>query len=130
MITLEEEYLPYLTPIFDRKPKGVTALMVSELTSYTDMVVIVEAGSSRQVTSLAEHIIKTLKAEKIKAAGTEGIKEGRWALLDFGHLVIHVFESDTKAFYDLEGLWSDAQTVDLSEYNTQTTTNMGDDNGF
>nr|WP_320014479.1 ribosome silencing factor [uncultured Desulfobacter sp.] len=130
MIALEEEYIPYLAPIFDRKPKSVTALMVSELTSYTDMIVIVEAGSSRQVASLSEHIIKSLKDAKIKATGTEGIKEGQWALLDFGHLIIHVFESDAKAFYDLEGLWSDAEPVDLSKLNTQTAKNMEDDDGF
>lgn len=130
MIALQEEYTPYLAPIFDRKPKSVTALMVSELTSYTDMVVIVEAGSSRQVTSLSEHIIKSLKGTKIKTTGTEGIKEGQWALLDFGHLIIHVFESDAKAFYDLEGLWSDAQQVDLSAFDAQIPTDMEDDDGF
>ncbi|NWH04397.1 ribosome silencing factor [Desulfobacter latus] len=130
MIALEAEYTPYLAPIFDRKPKNVAALMVSELTSYTDMIVIVEAGSNRQVTSLSEHIIKSLKDAKIQATGTEGVKEGQWALLDFGHLIIHVFESEAKAFYDLEGLWSDAEPVDLSEFNTQTVTNMEDDDGF
>nr|WP_319393712.1 ribosome silencing factor [uncultured Desulfobacter sp.] len=130
MIALQEEYTPYLAPIFDRKPRSVTALMVSELTSYTDMVVIVEAGSSRQVTSLSEHIIKSLKGTKIKATGTEGIKEGQWALLDFGHLIIHVFESGAKAFYDLEGLWSDAQQVDLSGFDAQAPTEMEDDDGF
>ncbi|MBP8828823.1 MAG: ribosome silencing factor [Desulfobacter sp.] len=130
MIALQEEYIPYLAPIFDRKPKRVTALMVSELTSYTDMVVIVEAGSSRQVTSLSEHIIKSLKEAKIKTLGTEGVKEGQWALLDFGHLIIHIFESDAMAFYDLEGLWSDAAPVDLSEFGSQTETDMEDDDGF
>ncbi|WP_320045433.1 ribosome silencing factor [uncultured Desulfobacter sp.] len=130
MIALEEEYTPYLSPIFDRKPKSVTALMVSELTSYTDMVVIVEAGSSRQVTSLSEHIIKSLKGLKIKATGTEGVKAGQWALLDFGHLIIHVFETEAKRFYDLEGLWSDAEPVDLSQFNIQAQTDEEDDNGF
>nr|WP_321398532.1 ribosome silencing factor [uncultured Desulfobacter sp.] len=130
MIALQEEYTPYLAPIFNRKPKSVTALMVSKLTSYTDMVVIVEAGSSRQVTSLSEHIIKSLKGAKIKATGTEGVKEGQWALLDFGHLIIHVFESDAKAFYDLEGLWSDAQRVDLSAFDAQRPKEMEDDDGF
>ena len=130
MIALQEEYTPYLAPIFDRKPKSVTALMVSELTSYTDMVVIVEAGSSRQVTSLSEHIIKSLKGAKIKATGTEGVKDGQWALLDFGHLIIHVFESDAKEFYDLEGLWSDAQKVDLSAFDAQMPTETEDDDGF
>ena len=130
MIALEEEYTPYLAPIFNRKPKSVTALMVGKLTSYTDMVVIVEAGSSRQVTSLSEHIIKSLKDAKIKTTGVEGVKEGQWALLDFGHLIIHVFESDAKAFYDLEGLWSDAPQVDLSEFDSQTPTDIEDDDGF
>ncbi|WP_020587079.1 ribosome silencing factor [Desulfobacter curvatus] len=130
MIVLEEEYIPYLAPIFDRKPRSVTALMVGKLTSYTDMVVIVEAGSSRQVTSLSEHIITSLKEAKIKATGTEGIKEGQWALLDFGHLIIHVFESEAKAFYDLEGLWSDADPVDLSGFGTQTETDMENDDEF
>ncbi|WP_035238572.1 ribosome silencing factor [Desulfobacter vibrioformis] len=130
MIALQEEYIPYFSPIFDRKPKSVVALMVSELTSYTDMVVIVEAGSSRQVTSLAEHIVTSLKDAKIKAIGSEGVKEGLWALLDFGHLIIHVFESDARAFYDLEGLWSDAKRVDLSGFGTQTETDMEDDDGF
>lgn len=118
MTALTQEYIPYITPIFDRKPKSVTALHVEALTSYTDMVVIVEAGSRRQVTSLAEHIVKTLKGEKIKVIGAEGIKEGEWALLDFGHLIIHVFESQAKDFYDLEGLWSDAPRVDLSQFQT------------
>ncbi|WP_321491724.1 ribosome silencing factor [uncultured Desulfobacter sp.] len=130
MIAVQEEYIPYLAPIFDRKPKSVVALMVSQLTSYTDMVVIVEAGSSRQVTSLSEHIIKSLKNAKIKAIGTEGVKEGQWALLDFGHLIIHVFESEAKAFYDLEGLWSDAEPVDISRFGSQPATDMEDDDEF
>ncbi len=130
MISLTEEYVPFISPIFERKPKSVAALKVSELTSYTDMVVIVEGGSSRQVTSLAEHLIKSLKDAKIKALGVEGVKEGQWALLDYGHLIIHVFESDAKDFYDLEGLWSDAPRVDLSRFDTQISTDMEDNDEF
>ena len=58
--------------------------------------------------------MKALKKKKIKIWGMEGIKEGEWALLDYGHIIFHVFESQTKQFYDLEGLWSDAPRVDLS----------------
>ena len=115
-----QDVIPYLTPIFERKPKDVTALNVEGLTSYTDMVVIVEAGSKRQVTSLAEHVVKTLKGKAIKTLGAEGIKEGEWALLDFGHLIIHIFESSARTFYDLDGLWSDAPKVDLSQFRGQT----------
>ncbi len=116
MTSPTQEYRPYLEAIFDRKPKSVTALHVENMTSYTDMVVVVEAGSSRQVTSLAEHLINTLKKNDIQALGVEGVKQGQWALLDYGHILIHVFESEAKTFYDIEGLWSDAPRLDLSDF--------------
>jgi ribosome-associated protein len=113
---LTDALIPFFTPIFERKALSVTALDVSALTSYTDTLIIVEAASSRQVTSIADHIVKQLKKSKIKTLGTEGIKEGEWALLDYGHAVIHVFDSQTKALYDLEGFWADAPRIDLSGY--------------
>ncbi len=116
MTVLSEEFRPYLSSVFNRKPKSVTAIDVEQYTSYTDVLVIVEAGSHRQVTAIAEHIITRMKADKITALGTEGIKEGEWALLDYGNLIIHVFETRAKTFYDLEGLWSDAPRIDLSEF--------------
>ncbi len=115
-LAVTEEFTPYFTPIFERRAKSITAIDVRKMTSYTDMIVIVEGGSGRQVTSLAEHIIKALKKEKIKAFGMEGVKGGEWALLDYGHIIIHVFESKAKDFFDLEGLWSDAPRIDLSQF--------------
>lgn len=116
MTPIPNEIRPHLETIFKRKPKAVTALDVEEFTTYTSWLIIVEAGSQRQVTSLAEHILKALKGKDIRALGTEGVKEGEWALLDFGDLIIHVFESRAKTFYDLEGLWSDATPMDLSQF--------------
>ncbi len=123
-----EELTPYIAPLFDRKPKAVTAIDVRTMTSYTDVVVVVEAGSNRQATALAEHIIKTLKGLKIQAVGAEGVKPGEWALLDYGHIVIHIFESQAKEFYDLEGLWSDAPRIDLSQFGALE--NDMDDDGY
>ena len=117
-MTLTEEYRLYLEPIFNRKPRSVAALDVRSLTSYTDLVVIVEAGSGRQVSALSDHIVRALKKKKIKALGVEGVQEGEWALLDYGDLIIHVFDSEAKAFYDLEGLWNDAPRLDLSDFQT------------
>jgi len=114
-----ENQIKYLLPAFDRKPKSITALNVSKFTSYADVLLIIEGASNRQVTSIAEHIIRELKKQKIKAIGIEGVKEGEWALLDYGDVIIHVFESSTKALYDLEGLWADAPRIDLSEINPE-----------
>ena len=115
-ITIKDDLKKYLIPAFERKTKSIIAIDVKKFTSYTDTLVIIEAGSHRQVTSIAEHLIKSLKARKIKTIGVEGVKEGDWALLDYGEVIIHVFESEKKSFYDIEGLWADAPRIDLSDF--------------
>lgn len=106
----------FLVPAFERKSVSITAIDVRKLTSYTDTIIIIEASSHRQVSGIAEHLIKSLKTQKINVLGMEGIKEGEWALLDYGDVIIHVFESKAKAFFNLEGLWADAPRIDLSKY--------------
>lgn len=117
---LADHLKKYLIPVFERKAKSIIAIDVRKLTSYTDSLIIIEANSQRQVTSIAEHIIKHLKERKISAIGAEGVKEGDWALLDYGDVIIHVFESRIKAYYNLEGLWADAPLMDLSGFETKS----------
>lgn len=105
----------YLTPAFERKATSITAIDVRNLTSYADSIVIIEGSSNRQVSSIAEHIIKQLKSKNIQPIGFEGIKEGEWALLDYGDIILHVFESEAKDFFNLAGLWDDAPRIDLSK---------------
>ncbi len=115
-VPMKDELKKYLAPAFERKAKSITAIDVQKLTSYTDYLVIIEANSARQVTSIAEHLIKSLKAQKTIAMGVEGVKEGEWALMDYGDIIIHIFDSEKKSFYDLEGLWADAPKIDLSQF--------------
>ena len=105
----------YLTPAFERKAKSIIAIDVKELTSYTDTLIIIEAHSQRQLTAIAEHIITSLKKIKIYALGTEGLKDGEWILLDYGDVIIHIFESAAMDYYNLEGLWADAPRYELAE---------------
>ncbi len=119
-ITLTDDLKKYLIPAFERKAKSITAVNVEQFTSYTDALIIIEGTSQRQVTSIAQHLIKRLKEKKIQAIGVEGVKEGEWALLDYGEVIIHIFDSETKSFYDLEGLWADAPRIDLSEFKAAT----------
>ncbi len=116
---LADHLKKYLIPAFERKAKSIIAIDVRKLTSYTDTLIIIEANSQRQVTSIAEHVIKRLKEEKISAIGAEGVKEGEWALLDYGDVIIHVFESKIKDYYNLEGLWADAPLMDLSGFEAE-----------
>lgn len=125
--TYDNALKKYLTPVFERKAVSVVALDVSELTSYTDAIIIIEATSARQVTTMAEHVIKRLKESKTLVLGSEGVKEGEWALLDYGDVIIHIFESATKNMYDLEGFWSDAPKIDLSEFDQAPAEESDDD---
>jgi ribosome-associated protein len=130
--TIKDDLKKYLIPAFERKAKSIVAIDVRKLTSYTDSLIIIEGSSQRQVTAIAQHLIKSLKAQKIKVIGAEGVKEGEWALLDYGDVIIHVFESEKKSFYDIEGLWADAKRIDLSEFKKsyELTENDDDDDGF
>jgi len=115
-VAMDDDLKKYLMPAFERKAKSIVAIDVKKFTSYTDYIVIIEAGSHRQATAIAEYLIKSLKAQRINTIGVEGVREGEWALLDFGDTIIHVFESEKKSFYDIEGLWADAPRIDLSEF--------------
>jgi ribosome-associated protein len=112
----DDALAPFLAAAFERKAVDVVALYVGRLTSYTDTVMIITAGSARQVSSIAEHIHTTLKRKGRIPLGTEGIQSGKWALLDFGEVIVHVFDRETRDFYDIAGLWSDAPRYDLSAF--------------
>lgn len=108
----------YLTAAFQRKAEKIVAMDVRGLTSYADTIIIITATSGRQVTAIAEHIYIEMKKINVMPLGSEGIKEGSWALLDYGDVLIHVFDRESAEFYNLEGLWSDAPHLDLSPFET------------
>ncbi len=115
-IPLDENLRPYLTAASERKTQTITALDVRKLTSYADSLIIIDALSPRRVTAIAEHLLLRMKELGRPAGGAEGVKEGEWALLDFGDVIVHVFESKIKSYFNLEGLWADAPRFDLSEF--------------
>jgi len=106
----------FLKPIFSRKPSSVIALDVHNLTSYTDIIIIVTGTSTRQTQSIAENITTTLKKQGQQTLGVEGMQTGKWILIDYGWIIIHVFDKETNDLYDLESLWADAASIDLSKF--------------
>ena len=94
--------------LVDRKATDVVLLDVRGMSSYADYFVIASGDSERGVIATAEHVRETLKVEGHRTIGTEGFDTGHWVLLDFGEVVVHVFFTEVRAFYDLDGLWADA----------------------
>ncbi len=113
--TIPDNLKTYLIPALKRKTRSITAVNLEQFSTYTDTLIIIECRSQRQVGSIAEHLIKELKKKKIQTIGMEGLRDSEWALLDYGEVVIHIFESKAKSFFDLEGLWADAPRIDLIE---------------
>lgn len=102
----------YLKAALGRKAENLVVLDVRELTSYADVFIICSGRSNRQVTAIGEYIVSELKKKGIKPLGVEGIREGQWILIDYGHVIIHIFYEEIRNFYDLEGLWADAKRID------------------
>jgi ribosome-associated protein len=96
----------------DHKAVDLVILEVKKLSSFTDYFVICSGNSDRQVQAIAGHIEEKLKEGDIRPLSVEGKREGRWVLLDYGDVVIHVFYQPVREFYDLERLWADAPRID------------------
>jgi ribosome-associated protein len=97
----------------DHKAIDLAILEVKKLSSFADYFVISSGSSDRQVQAIASHVEEKLGKQGLHPLGIEGKREGRWVLLDYGDVVIHIFYQPIREFYDLERLWSDAPKVEL-----------------
>jgi len=74
----------------------------------------VNGTNTRQVRAIASHVVGKLKQEHgVRALSMEGQQQGRWILIDFGDVVLHVFDEKLRGFYDLDGLWADADRIEV-----------------
>lgn len=108
---LDAELDLYVKAVMGKKAEALVVLDVRGLTSIADAFIICSARSNRQVSAIADHIQRSLRQQSIRPLSVEGKGEGLWVLMDYGHVIIHVFYEATRAFYDLEGLWVDARRV-------------------
>ena len=98
----------------ERKARDVVVIDVRGRTSYADFLVVASGTSDRHVQSVAELVTTTLKKDHgVSPLGQEGLKEGQWALIDLGDVVLHVFHPFTREVYSLEALWSEAPRLRL-----------------
>lgn len=100
----------------DKKAFNVRILDVRKISSLTDFIVIASGSSDRQVKAAAESVHLGLKNDhETMPIGVEGINEGRWVLIDYGDVMVHVFHEPVRLFYDLDGLWRDAEEIQVEE---------------
>lgn len=90
----------------DVKGLDIVCLDVRGLTDVTDTLVVASGNTTRQVKALAENVIERCRALGVRPIGVEGMDTAEWVLVDLGDLVLHVMLPTTRAFYELEKLWS------------------------
>ncbi|HCC54755.1 MAG TPA: ribosome silencing factor [Desulfobulbaceae bacterium] len=98
----------------DKKAEDLVVLDVRGLSSFTDFFVIMSGRSTRHVQGLAQAVDAVLRHKNVKDGNTEGLNEGHWVLLDYNDVIVHIFYSEDRSFYNIEGLWHDAPIVEIA----------------
>ena len=109
----------------DKKATDVVLLDVSEQLVITDCFMIASADNERQVEAIVEAVEEKMRAAGTKPVRREGAREGRWVLLDFVDVVVHVQHADERAFYGLERLWKDCPRIEFTDRDAPS--EQGDD---
>jgi ribosome-associated protein len=95
----------------DAKAQDIVVLDVSQVSSFTDTMIVASGTSSRHVSAMASRLREALRERGAKPLGVEGEKTGDWVLMDYGDVVVHLMRPPIRDFYNLEKLWADAKPV-------------------
>ena len=113
-MTSRESAIVLAKALDSKKGMEIKVLKTEELTTLADYFVICTASSTTQIKALADVCEKTLKDAGEPPHHVEGHRGGTWILQDYGDVVVHLFDTEARAFYDLDRLWQDAVEVDLA----------------
>ena len=114
----------------NKKATGLVLLEMKGMTSFTDYFVICSGKSDRQVQAIAQGIEEILAREGIHPLGLEGMVEGKWVLMDYADVVVHIFLEPVRQFYDLEGLWIEAPRIEGKKGETIGESSIGAKEGI
>lgn len=95
----------------EKKASGLEVIDVAGRVDYADFLVLMSGRSDRHVTALASSIEEALRKKNKRALAVEGLPHANWVLMDFGDVVVHVFQDDARSAYDIDSLWMDARRV-------------------
>jgi ribosome-associated protein len=107
---LPDEVAMAVDLLFDRKAEDVVLLDLREVSGATDFFIIASGRSDTHVSAIGDHLVDEMKKAGARPFGVEGLRSGRWVLVDYVDFVVHVFHPAAREFYQLERLWGDAPT--------------------
>ena len=95
----------------DKKATDIKLLDIHELSTIADYFIIATGNSTTQVQAMSDELEEKMELAGYKMHHKEGFRNGRWILLDFGHIIVHLFHDEERKFYNLERLWVDAKSI-------------------
>ncbi len=99
----------------EKKGEDIKVIDISTVSTIADYFIIANGSNENQVRALVEAVEDELAKEGIEVKQREGYGLGSWVLLDFGDIIVHVFDKENRLFYDLERIWRDGKTVNVEE---------------
>lgn len=99
-----------------KRAEDIIALDVHEISLLADYFLICSANTERQMSAIVEEVVDKVEENQVDVRRIEGKDGGKWILIDLGDVIIHVFQTAERSFYNLEKLWSDAPLVQLGEW--------------
>ncbi len=110
MLTPEQIKDAVVAALEDIKGFDISVLDVQNMTSLTSYMVVCSGNSNRQTKALADNVYEKLKEKGVEPRGIEGEKDGEWVLVDLGDVIVHIMLPATRAYYNLEQLWTEGET--------------------
>ena len=99
--------------LLEKKAVNPVILDLKKFQTFTDYFIIVSGTSNKHAQALADSVKEFNKKSKFPLLGEEGYRDGKWILLDYGEVIIHIFDEELREFYDIEGLWLEAEKIDV-----------------
>ena len=114
MNTLNNTLKTVINALQDKKAENIQIIDIHEISTVADYFVITSGSNRSQVQALADNVEEKLAANEIRPKNIEGYNTANWILLDYRDILIHIFDKESRGFYDLEHLWRDSKLVDIN----------------
>lgn len=99
----------------DKKAKDIRMLDIHEISTLSDYFIIVTGTSTTQIQAMADALEEKMEQSGFKLHHKEGFRNGRWILVDYGNIIVHIFHDEERQFYNIERIWVDAKSIAVEQ---------------
>ncbi len=110
-IAIKENLKLIINALEDKKAEDIRIIDISEISTVADYFVITNGLNKSQIQALSDHVEEKLAAQKVQPRNIEGYNTANWILMDYSDILVHIFDTESRGFYDLEHMWRDGKNV-------------------